>query len=57
VMDSVGFVPVENIVGKAERIFFSVDGQDTQLWQIWKWPGAIRFDRILMNLEPDHDIR
>ncbi len=52
----VGFVPMENIVGKAERIFFSVDGSDTQLWEIWKWPAAIRFDRIFMNLEPQHDV-
>lgn len=50
----VGFIPMENIVGKAERIFFSVDGQGVSLWQIWKWPGAIRFDRIFSDLEPEH---
>lgn len=54
VSEVVGFVPFENIVGKAERIFFSVDGQNVKLWQIWKWPSAIRFDRIFTDLEPEH---
>lgn len=41
----VGFVPVENLVGRAEFIFFSHDGS-ASLWEIWKWPGAIRFGRL-----------
>ncbi|MCB2113800.1 MAG: signal peptidase I [Parvularculaceae bacterium] len=40
------YVPAEDIVGRAERIFFSVDGENTQIWQIWKWPFAIRYGRI-----------
>ena len=41
----VGFVPVENLVGRAEMIFFSVkDGE--QAWQVWRWPWSIRFDRL-----------
>ncbi|HNS87053.1 MAG TPA: signal peptidase I [Parvularculaceae bacterium] len=40
------YVPAEDIVGRAERIFFSVDGKDTALWEIWKWPFAIRYGRI-----------
>ncbi|MEQ9226862.1 MAG: signal peptidase I [Parvibaculum sp.] len=45
VADSVGYVPFENLVGKAEIIFFSANGS-ASFWQIWKWPSAIRWDRI-----------
>lgn len=41
----VGFIPFENLVGRAEFIFFSVDGS-ARFWEIWKWPMAIRFSRI-----------
>ena len=41
----VGFVPVENLVGRAEFIFFSHDGS-ASLWEVWRWPGAIRFSRM-----------
>jgi signal peptidase I len=41
----VGYVPFENFVGKAEIIFFSTDGS-ARLWEIWKWPFAIRYERI-----------
>ena len=40
----VGFVPAENLVGKAEIIFFSVEGAPA--WAIWTWPHALRLDRI-----------
>jgi len=41
----VGFVPAENLVGRAEMIFFSVrDGYPA--WQVWNWPWAVRFDRL-----------
>ena len=42
----VGFVPYENLVGRAEVIFFSFD-VNTRLWEIWKIPMSIRWDRIL----------
>jgi signal peptidase I len=42
----VGFVPEENLVGRADIIFFSTDGS-AQVWEIWKWPWAIRFSRFL----------
>jgi len=32
----VGYVPFENLVGKAEIIFFSTNGS-ARLWEIWKW--------------------
>lgn len=45
----VGFVPEENLVGRAEIIFLSVDGS-AKLWQIWRWPTAIRYSRILKRI-------
>ena len=45
VQSAVGFVPVENLVGRAEFIFFSVDGS-AAWWQVWGWPGAIRWSRL-----------
>ena len=41
----IGTVPFENLVGRAEFMFFSTD-QSARLWEIWKWPTAIRFGRI-----------
>lgn len=41
----VGFVPLDNLVGRAEVIFFSVDGS-AAWWQVWKWPAAIRWGRL-----------
>ena len=48
VLSAVGYVPAENLIGRAEFIFFSTDGSGP-LWppMIWKWPFAIRYDRLL----------
>ncbi|HEX3674831.1 MAG TPA: signal peptidase I [Rhizomicrobium sp.] len=47
---NVGYVPAENLVGKAEFIFFSIDlGEDW--WAIWKWPTEIRYSRILTGID------
>ncbi len=51
VQQFVGFVPYENIVGKADFLFFSVNGE-ASLFEIWKWPWAIRYDRIFDKLDP-----
>jgi signal peptidase I len=45
-MDGVGFVPVENLVGRAEIIFFSIDASDPW-WEFWEWPFEIRWSRLL----------
>jgi signal peptidase I len=41
----VGFVPYENFVGRADLIFFSIE-PDVSLWEVWKWPFAIRWGRF-----------
>jgi signal peptidase I len=49
VMNAVGFVPVENLVGRAEFIFLSVGGS-ASLWQIWDWPFEIRWHRLFSGI-------
>ena len=44
-MSAVGFIPIENLVGRAEFIFFSVDGS-ARIWEFWAWPMAIRWSRL-----------
>lgn len=46
----VGFVPFENFVGRAEVIFFSVE-EGVAGWQIWKWPTALRFNRLFSSVD------
>jgi len=41
----VGYVPFENLVGKAEVLFFSVDDSN-RWWEVWNWPSAIRYRRL-----------
>jgi signal peptidase I len=45
VLSAVGYVPAENLVGRAEIIFFSAD-EGASLWQFWTWPGSIRWNRF-----------
>ena len=51
VMDGngVGFVPVQNLVGRAEFIFFSVDAR-APWWEVWEWPFEIRWSRLLHGI-------
>jgi len=49
VLDEVGYVPFENIVGRAEIIYFSI-GDGAAAWQIWRWPGALRWSRFFKIL-------
>jgi len=44
--EAVGFVPAENLEGRALFRFFSTDGS-ARIWEVWKWPFAIRYSRIL----------
>ena len=41
----VGFIPAENLVGRAEFIFYSTNG-GAAIWEIWKWGDATRFERL-----------
>ncbi len=41
----VGYVPFENIIGRAQIIFFSI-GEGEHAWQVWRWPWAVRWTRL-----------
>jgi signal peptidase I len=43
--DVVGYVPAENLIGRADIIFFSTDGS-ARWWEFWRWPFAIRYARF-----------
>src|SRR5689334_21827694 len=45
VLSQVGYVPAENIIGKAQIIFFSIH-DDTRAWEVWRWPWSVRWDRL-----------
>jgi signal peptidase I len=41
----VGYVPFENLVGRAQIIFFSIlDGESA--WMVWRWPWTVRWGRL-----------
>jgi signal peptidase I len=42
----VGLIPIENLIGRAEIIFFSTNGS-ARFWQIWNRPMTIRYRRLL----------
>ena len=45
----VGYIPIENLVGKAQFIFFSLE--NSRFFEIWKWPKAIRSDRLFKSIK------
>jgi signal peptidase I len=49
VFPEVGFIPKENLVGKAKILFFSTNG-NARFWEIWNWPISIRFERLLQKI-------
>ncbi|MEO0617727.1 MAG: signal peptidase I [Pseudomonadota bacterium] len=46
----VGFVPLENFIGRAEVIFFSAD-RDFRIWRFWEWPLTVRFSRFFDGVD------
>ncbi len=44
------YVPAENLVGRAEFIFFSHDPSAAGWTEPWKWPAAIRLSRFFMAI-------
>jgi signal peptidase I len=46
----VGYVPAENLEGKALFRFFSTDGS-ARFWEIWKWPFSVRYSRLFTPID------
>ena len=51
VLNIVGYVPMENIVGRASFLFFSTNGY-ARLYELWKWPKTIRYERLFNAISP-----
>lgn len=45
----VGFIPLENLVGRAEFIFLSVEAT-APWWHVWAWPSQIRWSRLFTGI-------
>ena len=50
VLHEVGFVPLENLIGRAQIIFFS-HNSSARIWEVWRWPWAIRYGRLFNGIE------
>lgn len=47
---NVGFVPFENLVGKARVLFYS-HGDEGAWYKPWTWPKKIRFERLFNKIK------
>ena len=47
---SVGFIPSENLVGRAEFIFHSLE-DGTSIGEVWNWPSATRGERVFKAID------
>ena len=50
-LSEVGYVHRDNLVGKAQILFFSSNSREGSMFQIWKWPTIIRYDRFFKKLK------
>lgn len=48
-LSQVGYIPLENLVGRAEIIFMSLNGS-AEWYEVWKYPFAIRWNRLFDSL-------
>jgi signal peptidase I len=48
VLSAVGYVPAENLIGRAQFMFFSTDGSARKAF--WKWPWSIRYQRLFQSI-------
>ncbi len=49
-LSSVGYVHKDNLVGKAQFIFFSSDRSKGSIFSFWKWKNSIRIDRFFKKI-------
>jgi signal peptidase I len=47
----VGYLPAENLVGRAEFKFLSIDERKTHFYTFWKWPSAVRWGRFFSHVD------
>ena len=49
-LTSVGYVHRDNLVGKAQFIFFSSDRSIGSIFTFWRWNKSLRFDRFFKKI-------
>ena len=49
-LTEVGYVHKNNLVGKAQFLFFSSNKKKGNLFEFWNWPEIIRFDRFFKKI-------
>jgi len=49
-LTSVGYVHRNNLVGKAQFIFFSSDRSTGSIFSFWKWNKSLRFERFFKRI-------
>ena len=50
-LTSVGYVHEDNLVGKAQFIFFSSDKSKASIFAFWKWKNSMRFERFFKKID------
>ena len=49
-LSSVGYVHEDNLIGKAQFIFFSSDYRVGSVIKFWKWPDSLRINRFFKKI-------
>jgi signal peptidase I len=50
VAGGVGYVPIDNLIGRADRLFVSWD-RDAAQRSVWAWPAGLRLSRFLARVD------
>jgi signal peptidase I len=50
-LSSVGYVNINNLVGKAQLIFFSNEKKRGSFFKFWKWGKSLRLERFLKKIQ------
>ena len=50
-LSSVGYVNFNNLVGKAQVIFFSNDKKKHSIYKFWEWKNTLRLDRFFIKIK------
>ena len=50
-LTSVGYVNFNNLVGKAQLVFFSNDIKKGSFLKFWKWNQSLRFERFFKKIQ------
>ena len=50
-LSSVGYVNINNLVGKAQLIFFSNEKKSGSFFKFWKWNKSLRLERFFKKIQ------